>query len=114
VAIASSMDSTIRVWDIEKQQSDADGSAAATIGTEPLHKIETGPVETWQLAVHPNAPSTAANLSKSETALVATTGQSGHVNIWNFDSCKNVQHLDSGSSKFSMSVDYVRNIYIVT
>jgi len=106
------MDSHIRVWDIEKDVPSQDGSGPAVV-TQPLREMDCGPVETWQIAVHPNAPTSAASLpstpSPNSTALVATTGQSGHVSIWNMEDAKKVMDLDTQTSKFSMSIDYVRS-----
>jgi WD repeat-containing protein 61 len=60
--------------------------------------INAGPVECWALAVHP---------LKQSVPHVATTGQSGHVNIWNYVEGTKVQTLEAAASnKFSMCVDY--------
>lgn len=85
-AISSTLDSHLRVWDLET------GSAAA------MHDISVGPVECWAVAVHP---------SPKTSPYVATTGQSGHVNVWNYLDGTKVQTLEaSASNKFSMCVDY--------
>lgn len=66
--------------------------------SKPIKDISAGPVECWAVAAHP--------LSKS-VPHVATTGQSGHINVWNYSDGSKVQTLESaGSSKFSMCVDY--------
>lgn len=84
IAIASSLDSHLKAWDI------ASG--------EKLADIDCGTVDTWALAVHPSNPH-----------LVATTGQSGHINTWDIKSGTKVQTLETPNAKFTMSVAWVRS-----
>jgi WD repeat-containing protein 61 len=95
VAYSSSMDSHIRAWDIEK-------------GTL-LRDVNAGPVDTWAIAVHPKATSLASPsspASSSSSPFIATTGQSGHVNVWNMEEGTKTQTLETTNAKFSMCVDY--------
>ena len=75
----------MRVWDIESKSPSA------------VRDISVGPVECWGVAVHPNA----------DKPYVATSGQAGHVNVWNYADGTKVQTLEASSAnKFSMCVDY--------
>lgn len=83
IVIVSSMDSRITAWDI--------------VSGEKIREIECGPVNNWAVAVNPVNPD-----------LVATTGQSGHIHIWDIKSGARVQVLETQNSKFTMSVAWVR------
>ena len=85
IAIASCLDSHLKAWDINTG--------------ELVRDIDCGPVETWAIAVNPSNPN-----------LVATTGQSGHVNIWDIKSGAKTQTLETPNAKFTMSVAWVRSI----
>jgi WD repeat-containing protein 61 len=83
VVLSSSLDSRIKAWDIATGEQTAD--------------IDCGPVETWSIAVNPTNPE-----------LIATTGQSGHVNIWNIKEGTKISTLETPNAKFTMSVAWVR------
>lgn len=83
IVLSSSMDSHIKAWDLGTGEQVAD--------------IDCGPVDTWHLAVSPAEPN-----------LVATTGQSGHINIWNIKEGTKVRTLETPNAKFTMSVAWVR------
>eukprot|EP00935_MAST-01C_sp_MAST-1C-sp1_P000163 g163.t1 len=75
----SSMDSQIRVWDVEQGQ---------------MKKvIDAGPVETWGIALHPAG------------VQVASGSQSGNVNIWNLSSGNKEATLQTKGA-FVMSVAF--------
>jgi len=83
LAVSSCLDSHIKAWDI------ATG--------ELVRDIDCGPVDTWAIAVSPSDPN-----------LVATTGQSGHANIWDIKSGAKTLTLETPNAKFTMSVAWVR------
>lgn len=75
------MDSTIRVWDLEKGKS--------------LSVIEATPLEAWTLSFSP------------DSRYIATGSQSGNVNIFNAETGKKEQSFDALKKTFCMCVAYV-------
>lgn len=96
----SSMDSHIKIWDVQK------GALQKT--------IEAFPVETWGLAWSidgntvlrtPHCPFAFAK-EVTLAKFLASTSKSGNVNIWNAESGTREQVLEPGQ-KFCMSVAFV-------
>lgn len=85
IAISSCLDSHLKAWDISSG--------------ELIRDIDCGPVETWAIASNPSNPH-----------LVATTGQSGNVNIWDIKSGAKTLTLETPNAKFTMSVAWVRHL----
>lgn len=82
VCVSSSMDSMIRVWDLEK-------GITKTV-------IEAPPIEAWKVALSPDGKS------------IATGSQSGNVNIFNLDSGQKEKTLDTLKKSFTIAIAYVR------
>lgn len=80
--VVSSMDSCIRTYNM------TDGSLLNTIQSDPL--------ESWAIAL---------NLTNKK--VLATTGKSGNVNIWDIEEGTKLQSLETEKSIFTMSVDFV-------
>ena len=76
--VTSSMDGNLRQFDLQ------------TMSLK--NKIEAGPVEIWQVSVHP-----------LRSSICATGSHSGHVNIWSFDTLAKVDSAKPGA-KFTMAV----------
>lgn len=85
VAVTSGLDAHIRVYSIN------DGSI--------IKDITCDPIETW-----------AISLNEKEKHLLATTGQSGNVDIWNLNEGTKEQSLETERNVFTMSVDFNDNI----
>jgi WD repeat-containing protein 61 len=82
-AVSSSMDSCIRVWDIEKGLM--------------VNNIEAPPIEAWTVSLSPDGKH------------VATGSQTGNVNIFNIETGQKELSLDSQKKSFCMSVAYSPN-----
>ena len=82
-AVSSSMDGHLRQFDLVHLTEKA--------------KIEAGPVEIWQVSVHP-----------TRSQICATGSHSGNVNVWNFDTGARVDTAKPGT-KFTMAVAYSPN-----
>lgn len=80
VAASTSLDSQIRLWDLNAQQL--------------LKAIDSGPVEAWTCAFSPDG------------RLLATGTHAGKINIWNIETSERVNVLET-KGKFVMSITYV-------
>jgi WD repeat-containing protein 61 len=80
IGVSSSMDSVIRIWDLEKGK---------TIST-----IEATPIEAWTISLSPDGKTIAAG------------SQTGNVNIFNVSTGKKEQSFDAQKKSFCMAVSY--------
>ena len=78
IAVSSSLDSHIRVWDLDKE-------------TE-LCAIDAGPVEAWTVAL------------SADGTTIASGSQGGSINLWSVASGGRIQTLPTGTANFVMSV----------
>ena len=78
LAVSSSLDSHIRIWNVEK------GNEVST--------IDAGPIEAWTVAV------------SADGSTIASGSQAGAINLWSVASGGRVQTLPTGSTAFAMSV----------
>ena len=83
VAASSSLDSSIRIWDMET------GKQRKT--------IDAGPVDAWTIAFSP------------DSRLIASGTHTGKLNLFGVESGKNESTLDT-RGKFTLSIAYVRSI----
>lgn len=78
MAASSSLDASIRLWDLET------GGDVRT--------IEAGPIEAWTVAFAGN------------NNFIASGSQDGHVNLWSVANGECVARMPTGNGKFAMSV----------
>jgi WD repeat-containing protein 61 len=83
VCVSSSMDSNIRVWDLEKGKL--------------IKSIDATPIEAWTVSLSP------------DNKTIATGSQNGNINIFNIESGKKEQSFDAQKKSFCMAVCYVRH-----